>query len=80
METCPRCADKLTREDSRHMKSTWQVDRNGVVVSCHLKVTAMSGAFCPGCFFQEVISFDQSESVYPFPCWLVMMEAAKSPR
>ena len=62
METCPRCAEKLSREDSRRMTSTWQVDRNGVVVSCHLQVTEMSSAFCPGCFFQEAISFDQIES------------------
>ena len=55
METCPRCADKLTRKDSRHVTNTWLVNRNGVVDSCYLKVTEMSVAFCPGRFLSRLL-------------------------
>ena len=66
METCPRCAGQLTKKDKEEVESIWRVDNEGVVISCRLRVTQLSIAFCPVCHFQEVISFDKSGFVRPF--------------
>ena len=65
MEICPRCAGQLTKKDNGEVESIWWVDKEGVVISCHLRLTELAIAFCPVCHFQEVISFDKSEFARP---------------
>ncbi len=66
METCPRCAGQMTKKDNAEVESIWRVDKEGVVISCHLQVTELAIALCPICYFQEVISLDKNEFVRPF--------------
>lgn len=66
METCPRCAGQLTTKDHAEAESIWRVDKEGVVISCHLRLTELAMAFCPVCYFQEMITFEKNESVRPF--------------
>ncbi len=66
METCPRCAGQLTAKDNVEVASIWRVDKEGVVISCQLRLTELAIAFCPVCYFQEMITFEKSEFVRPF--------------
>ena len=66
IETCPRCAGQLTKKDNAKVESIWRVNKEGVVILCHLRLTELVVAFCPVCYFQEVISLKKNKFSRPF--------------